>query len=416
MSRAKNRKARTLPRKTIPRTPRYIIIAVISVILIYALTSTYLAYQTPTTQRQTQTIVHYSNNGRFTYLIYLHNNTIYNKTVLYPEEGIIFTQLLDHINATFTYTYEINTTSSISGNCSILGIIQTNLWSKTFSLRPQTPFSAMGQYATATVDFPIDYAYFEQVLEEINTETGVPAQNPVLIIQSHVTITAHTNQGAVFTSFFPAFNLTLGQRTIDVSKNLISSDPGSLTKTITIETPNIQSQRNNWSIISIITLLGLASVVLFTASPVETKTNTVTEVKKIKKKYNEWIVEADEHPDAAEARIVSIKSIQDLAKIGEELGKPIIHYSPKNENDKNNTFYVIDETVFYEYVLKPAESSKKSTTCPQCGATIDYEENAGRKVTLRCPNCGSKAVADVSEEKPWSNLLARIKKRRLNGK
>jgi len=414
-----DRKNKLVTRKKIPRMTRFIVFALISIILLYSLTNVYIAFQTPTTKRQTQTILQYTNTGRFTYLVYLKNNTVYNKTMLRPGEGTYFTQLVDHINATFTYGFQIDTDANINGTYTVQAIIQTKLWTKTYTLVPQTPVTASGQTATATADFPISYSFYDQVLTTINAETGVTAQDPLLIIQSIVTLTAQTNQGTVYSSFAPSINATLGQRTIDISKNLITSTPGFLNNTMTIEHKEVCTQRSTWSTATVLLLLGLAAFAVITTSSVDEKTKTETMMKKITKKYGDWIVEADRQPDATKARIISLKSIEGLAKIGEELGKPIIHYTLNRENEETHMFYVIDEAIFYEYDLKPDGKIKTVATCPQCGTSVTYEDYPGKTINMACPNCGNEIIITIGkseEKKRWRTLLPRSKKRKNDHK
>ena len=45
---------------------------------------------------------------------------------------------------------------------------------------------------------------------------------------------------------------------------------------------------------------------------------------------------------------IEVKSLEDLIKISEELGKPVIYY---NDGTKHN-FYILDESVQYQYILE----------------------------------------------------------------
>ena len=73
------------------------------------------------------------------------------------------------------------------------------------------------------------------------------------------------------------------------------------------------------------------------------------QIKKIQKKYRDWIVEVEEAPKrSVSVDLVSTKSLEDLVKLSEELGKPIIHYV---SNEKTHTFYVLDEAIHYQHKL-----------------------------------------------------------------
>ena len=48
--------------------------------------------------------------------------------------------------------------------------------------------------------------------------------------------------------------------------------------------------------------------------------------------------------------VLRVKTIDDLVKISEELGKPIIFY--ESEDKTTYSYYVIDEDIFYKFELK----------------------------------------------------------------
>jgi hypothetical protein len=405
--------SKLLAKRPLPRTGRFLVIGLIALLLVYSLANVYLAYRAPTTQQQNEPIIQYINTGSFSYLVYLNNNTVYNKTILRPGEGVYYSQLVNHINATFTYTFEVDDTAHINGTTSVQAIIQTTQWTKTYTLVPQTPFTSTGQHATAMVSFPINTTRYEQILTKINQETGVPAVNPLLIIQSVVTVQASTSKGIVYSSFLPNINISLGQRTIDFSKILVTSEPGFLTGTKTVEVPGIYAQRSNWSIASILIFLGLLGFMLLTIGTIEEETETKTQIKKIMKKYSDWIVEADPQPDATKMRIIALKSIEDLAKIGEELGKPMVHYTTKTQNEEAHMFFIIDESVFYEFELKSDGKIRITASCPQWEKEIVYEDYPGQKINAICPNCGNKSIASIQKTKKktrWSTFFSRSAK------
>ena len=336
-------------RKPLHRTTRLAVLSVLAILFLAVLAQTYLAYQTPTTKQAHYTTVEYTNTGRFSYLVYLKNNTVYNRTILQPGTGIFYTQLVNNISATFTYTFDIDINATVNGTCMVQAIIQTKQWNKVYTLVPQTPFNAQGEHATTSAHFSINHSYYELILNKINTETGVPAQNPVLLVQAVITVTAETSKGNIFTSFLPSINMTLGTKTIDVSKNLVTSTPGALSDTFTVNIPDAASARNNWSVATVVFLLGAITAQILTTNTVEDKNLEV--YKKIHKKYQDWMVEADKQPDSAKARVIYLHSIEDLARTGEELGKPIIHYLLQSETTKTHMFFIIDDVIFYEFDL-----------------------------------------------------------------
>lgn len=328
-------------------------------LLLYSSSSAYAAYQTPESQRITTTVLRYEHISRYDYIASLKNNTVYdNKTTLRPGEGVFFKQLINNITATFSYSFQIDTNASIHGNYSVDAIIQTNLWSKTYSLIPRTPFQDQGKTTYVSVSFPLNYAFYDATLTKINDETGVPAQNPLLLIRSSVSVLATTANNTVSSYFTPTINATLNQKTLEISKELSINQPGSLTKTTTIRNENLSTQRQVWTASCVGCLIGIGILGFLIIQSTKTGNHTDKTLKKIKKKYGEWIVETHTYPEMMIDKKIQIHSLEDLTKVGEELGKPILLYA--NPDASNHRFFILDQTTAYEYILLPEEEETKN--------------------------------------------------------
>ena len=406
MKTGQNENKKPYHRKTLPRTLRVTVIGILAIFLLYSAVSAYIAYQTPTTRKVTTPVLHYEHMGRYDYIATLKNNTIYNnKTTLRPGEGTFFKQLIKQVNASFSYTFQITQHADIAGNYSVDAILQTNLWKKTYPLIPQTPFNARGRTASFTTSFPLDYTYYEQLLAKMNEETGVPAQSPLLLIQSTIVVFATTGNETVSSFFAPSINVSLNQKTLDISKELASNLPGALTNSVRINQPEISTQRILWTVLSLGIIVGMCLFGFLTTSSIGLQSQTDKEMKKIKKKYGEWIVETKTHPEIPYLRMIAINSLEDLAKVGEELGKPILLYTSTNNNEYR--FYVLDDTTMYEYLLKSKEVLTQTIApCPKCGTKIKYENYPGNRVTMVCPTCGS--IEGFSLEKPSKQPRTRL--------
>jgi hypothetical protein len=104
-----------------------------------------------------------------------------------------------------------------------------------------------------------------------------------------------------------------------------------------------------WSASSIAFIAIIIGFALITGNVTEKLDKTEKLVNKIKKKYGEWMVEVNKPPKRTlGSENIEVKSLEDLIKISEELGKPVIYY---NDGTKHN-FYILDESVQYQYILE----------------------------------------------------------------
>jgi hypothetical protein len=332
----------------LPQTMWLSILAVIIGVILLSSVMTIMAYQQPTTSQQTNTILTYSGNSQFSYLTNLFENTVYNKTLLRPGEGIIFKQLVDSVNGSHQYRFQISTTASITVSYTVQAIIRTDLWTKTYTLVPTQTSNTTGTRLTISESFPIDYRFYDSILREINEETGVTAPNPILLIRASISTTARTDDYTISESFNPEITMTLNQKTITFSEMLSLSKSGSRSETITIDYPEVLQTRSNRLYTSIGSGLILIPFIFLTKMQVPSTSALEKELRKIKKKYGEWLVTAESDPVDSSSKPIIISSIDELSRISEDLGKPMIHYQ---KDDSTNIFFVIDDNHVYRHEL-----------------------------------------------------------------
>jgi predicted RNA-binding Zn-ribbon protein involved in translation (DUF1610 family) len=369
------------------------IIAILGFILIISVYMAYAAYQQPITAEKTVTTCNYNHYGNFNYIAYLKNNSVYDTPQLLPGQGNIFKKITDHINASFTYTFYCDQPVTIQeGSYTIVPYIQTDIWDKKCDDIIQTTSFSSNRFA---IHFPINYTYFESIVAQIDNETGVNAGDPTLILKCNVLLTAETTNGSIDESFSPSLSVPLGRNIIEISGNLSRSKSGVLEETKEIFQPGVIEQGNMWSFTSIIFFIILLLFVVLTTGRDISISEIEGQVKKIKKKYGEWIVETEKLPIIEDAKIVPMKSLDDLVKISEELGKPIIYVA--SDKDKKHAFYVLDNQMHYQHILSSSEKLKKSTSCPKCGTKITFNGTPGQKTSITCPNCGNKGIITFEE-------------------
>lgn len=345
-----------LKRKRIPKTIRLAILAVVALFLIFSAYTAYAAYKKPTTTEQTSVMIRYGQTDTFDYLVYLKSNTVYNKTVLRPGEGSYFKQIVDHINASFNYVFNIDKDATISGSCSVQAKIQTDQWTKTYTLVPSKAFSANGRTTSVKQSFPINYSFFENILAQINSETGVTASGASLIITSNAFVSAKTSEKTsektITDSFQFPITISLNDKIIKISDTLSQYTPGEITRKVDVFDQGVVNERNNWTIYASVFAVIFVAFGLITTNSTKKLSEIEKTVRKIKKKYGEIIVDVDKLPVILGRSDIQVATLDDLIKISEELGKPVIHSKSLSAGQEEHTFHVLDKDIHYEYTLK----------------------------------------------------------------
>ena len=338
-------------KKTLPHTIRLLISITILILILISISITYAAYQQPTTIQTTQPAITYTQQSSYTYITHLKNNTIYNTPLLLPDQGIIFKKITDYITLYYSYQCITPQPTTISGSYSLNATIKTNLWEKPLTLQPTTPFTTDTYNST----YQLNITTFDNILMQINQETDTIAQNPRLILDYHL----HTIGTIIDTPFTDTLTHTitipLGEKTIELQGDLFKIIPKTIDQTIQITLTSIINQR----IYGLTSIAILGSVflifIIFTQDYPTSHTTPKTMLKKIQKKYGEWIAEAEVNPRTIATQTIPITSLKDLSKISEELGKPMIHYIADTKKIEEHIFYIIDNTTIYKYRLKPTD-------------------------------------------------------------
>jgi len=338
----------------IPKKIKLAAIGLIALLVLFSTVNAYILSQEPSTKTKTNVLLAYSQNGNYNYKAYLKNNTIYEgKEYLSPNQGILFRKLINNINGSFSYTFQISNNSDISGKYSFTALIKTSQWTKTYHLVQTSTFNVNNTRSyTFTENFPIDYIYYEQIITQINNETGVTAQNPVLIIKCNLQLTADTVKERITQSFNPSIEVSLRKDTIDISENLSLRTSGSETEQETVKQQENTKEKNKWTILAISFLVIGIVILLVTTTEKIQLSKLEKKFRNIKKKYKEYIIELKKPLITDNIDLIYVKTMEDLIRLSEEMGKPIFVYDNSKDSTDKYEFFVLEEYTYYVFSLK----------------------------------------------------------------
>lgn len=441
----------------IPKIIRLSILGILSIILLITLVQTNEAYQQkPIRENEVVTSLYY-HTAQFDYNALLQNNEVYNKTILAPAEGTYFVNILEYINASFTYKFESTNYTTVQGIYSINAKIVTEHWQKNYVLIPNTSFNFSGRTNKTMIHFIIDYHYYNDVLENISDEIGIKATDPILLITSQVSMKGETIKRNYTDSITHFISFSLDDKIIETSGDLNHRESTSFTKMITSQNPEVFQQQNQWKCITTFFSIITPAFFLITSNKIDNASNMEKHLKQISKKYGEWIVKSNKKHHKYTKNIIPLETMDDLQKVSEELAKPIVQY---NESETLTTFLVIDEKHKYQYQLTPEDIKEKNVfsylikkptlnklkkskmqsmkkpegikykkpvqtkkhftkiiTCNHCKSSFTVDEETKediKKIHISCPHCG--AIQEVYLTKPlfFSFRLKEFLQNRLN--
>ena len=226
---------------------------------------------------------------------------------------------------------------------------------KRFILLPRTDKSG-----SFTITTPLDLNHFAELFQTFQEETGAPASSPELTIKYNVHTIAQTNFGTIDEVFSQTLSTTLNKATLEWNEKLVKSAPGSIESSRMIPNPKRYQGLSVYVVRNLAAVLSGIFFLLFGFSvwlQLKFKRVAVSEIERIekevrltKKKYGGRMVEATDQTPLKGEKIIPLGSIEDLIKVADELGKPIIHQAPATA-ERSHTYYVFDGLIRYEYLL-----------------------------------------------------------------
>jgi hypothetical protein len=321
--------------------------------------------------------------GRFSYLVFLKENSVYEQTVLYspsytpftppsssetlkPGE-VIFSKLVDKIDVTFYYQFlSDKPVSKVTADVVLTAFLRATgpedaeLWSKKF------PLLCTRESGDFNVSFPLDLVGHLKLLETIRKETDVSAESNSVTITAEVNTVAETPVGVINETFTQALEGTTTGNLLEWNEELRKSKPGSITKTEMVPNPNkylglpVDKLRLLTPILgSIFLIFFITSLVLYKRFKLPEPPLAEKEASQAGKKYGGLMAEATGQTPLEGERIVSLGSMEDLIKVADELGKPVIH-QPPSTSEKRHAYYVFDVATRYQYVFSTRGKERRS--------------------------------------------------------
>jgi hypothetical protein len=180
--------------------------------------------------------------------------------------------------------------------------------------------------------------------------------SPNLTILTNIHTIAKTNAGNVNEIFSPAIEIPLNKDIIEVNGDLHQHKTGSTGKAERIYQPSVIYKRH-YSLAALV--LCLIILIVFSYTILATKPEGKDrEADRVKKKYGGWIVDTVNLPSHADDRVIPLNSLEDLIKVAEETGKPVIHKMSTTSKGEH-TYHVFDGLTRYDYTLMQRDGDEK---------------------------------------------------------
>ena len=265
------------------------------------------------------------------------------KTAPADPDFSLFTNLVKSLDVGFNYRFiSDKPIISLEEEVKVWMVMEEpGRWKKSFILLEPTE-----KPAEFNLSFSLDIDRLREMTTDINREVGSrEAKEQEITIFAQVHTVVQTDSGIIDEVFEQKLKGKIGEKIVlEEGKALISTKTGTITK------PNLVSQGlRKFSSIGLAVTAFLFLGLLIVSWSRKPKLSLAEEAKKSKKKYKELLGEAAQCPPIKEEEtVIDMVSLEELAKIANNLLKPILHKLEPNEH----IYWVVDGLTRYRYVVK----------------------------------------------------------------
>ena len=335
------------------------IILIAAVVLMFCALS-FLLYReakVPKIEEKVAKIYTYTHKSSADYKVLLKPNSLYTGDSL-GEGQYYIANYVDAIQNTFNYEFKGEAPANIAGYYEIAAVVEgytivekehKTIWKKKFTLVPKTDFAVNDTILSLseTVNIKLsEYSAFAGAIAE-ESKVQIPLQ---LNVYMDVNLKADTGKGIAEAKMTPVITIPLDARYFMIAESDEKEVPGSIEETQKIQIPPDKQKIR----ILIYGLAVLAFMILGLTLFTEAirKSSFTMKLDKIFKQHGSRLVALNSELPAASLDNCSIvRSIEDLVRVADEIGKPIMYEYSEDYRDMVH-FYVLDDKRTYIYILR----------------------------------------------------------------
>ena len=343
--------------------------ALIIIIAATAVLFSYFIYDeayNPGFEEQTIPVYSYDNKGSINYS--------YNKL----EEGKLYiSEFVDYLDTNFKYEFTGEREADIKGEYNITAKVQgysgegdgiKNIWEKNYPIIQNKSFTSQIGKISISENIKLNLNEYNTFAREIKEETKINCQT-VLTLSMNVNLNVNINKKYAEEFISPDLVIPLDVAMFEITGNNIEDNPGAIEETIQVKLPANKSLILTYGIILAVLITSLIILIFFTER-LSDKSLLERELDKIFKKHGDRLVALNSNINVKNPMVV--KSIEDLVRVSDEAGKPVL-YRYSDDYNEINKFYVTDENETFVLDLSSLKVSEEIYNIHDIGGIEDKE-------------------------------------------
>ena len=326
----------------------------------------YKEVNSPRFQEEKVSLYGYQQKTNIDYKAVLKPNVLYSQESLGLGE-VYITELIDHIQASFSYEFIGERSAELEGNYEIIAELEgavkegettKSIWKKAFVLQPKQSFQIKDKTVSLKGNASIRPEEYNNFVKMVNESTKI--NTPVsCIVSMNINLKANTDKGVVEEKMSPKLVIPLNTSYFSIDSQLAEEKPGQIEEPKQVLVPVNQKKIIAYGcIIGLFVILGIF-IIFFTEAKVPMDPQQ-KKLNQIFKKHGDRLVALNRDIPISWEEYREVKSIDDLVRTADEIGKPILYKYSQDYKDILR-FYVIDENQMYIWHLNE-ELSKTDKT------------------------------------------------------
>ncbi|MFZ5968815.1 MAG: DUF5305 domain-containing protein [Bacillota bacterium] len=331
---------------------------IVSVVVVISILSFFLYEEInhPGFKEEKISLYSYNHRAQVNYRVYLKPNMLHSEESM-GEGTTYISEFINYINTFFKYEFEGEEIADIQGDYQITTVVEgftgegekyKTIWKKMYILQDTTPFQVEDKRILIQKEIPLNFNEYNNFVKKIieDTKIGSPVKMTVFW---DVNIAAKTDKGVIKEKIVPTMEIPLNRSYFEITGDLIQEKPGKIEKTEQVQLP----VNNKVVIIYSCMISALAILLIFLIFFTEERKATdplKKTIKQILKKHGDRLVALNSEAAVTCDSLSEVNSMDDLVRIADEIGKPIMYRYSQNLKDISK-FYVIDDANIYFFKL-----------------------------------------------------------------
>ncbi|NLC67744.1 MAG: DUF5305 domain-containing protein [Clostridiaceae bacterium] len=341
-------------RLKIAKTLKIILIVVNIILIIGAFIYLYLYYTIPHLMEEKIPKYEYAQKGEANYRVFLKPNDLYDEESM--DEGKIYiTQIVDYIKVNFAYNFQGNMPADIKGDYEIVAVmegytvqneVERTIWKKVFPVVEKTNIKAHKESILIDGEALIKLEEYAEYAKNLMETLKISSINK-LCVQMNVNLTAKADNGGISVQgkMSPTIEIPLNINYFMIGKSGREEKPGKVEESRQVQIPADKRIIILNGAIILVLILTLLYLIIFTKAPTR-EDIYIKKFRRMFKSHGNRLAALDDKFNAPDKHFCSVRTIDDLVKIADELGKPVLYeYNPNYMQIIK--FYVIDDPWIY---------------------------------------------------------------------